>query len=125
MRVKHFRELEVWKKAHGLFIDLINDIAKFPKCATANVITSQIVRSVGSISSNIAEGFNALSTKEYVHYLDIAKRSTAESENWFWKLVDIGYMDREIASKRIDTCTEITKMLHGLMRRLKSLKSSN
>jgi four helix bundle protein len=56
------------------------------------IIIDQIIRSIGSISSNIAEGFNSRTTKQYLSFLDIARRSAAESENWFYKLRDIGQL---------------------------------
>ncbi len=62
---------------------MLNDVAVFPKGAVTEIIINQMVRSVSSISSNIAEGFNARSAKQYLNYLDISKRSTGKSENRF------------------------------------------
>jgi len=118
--VKSFIELDVWQKAHHLFLDTSGDITKFPQTRAAKVITDQVLRSIGSISANISEGFNAASTKEYIHYLDIARRSTAESENWFYKIRDLRYLDSAISEIRIGTCIDINKMLCGLRKSLKN-----
>jgi four helix bundle protein len=116
--IKHFTDLEVWRRSHQLFLDLLKDVAVFPKGAVTEIIINQMVRSVSSISSNIAEGFNARSTKQYLNYLDISKRSTGESENWYYKVRDAGFLERNIAEKRIAECIEISKMLQGLMNSL-------
>lgn len=117
--VRHFKDLMVWQRSHQLFLDVVKDIEIFPKNIVSRVIIDQIVRSVGSISSNIAEGFNSMTTKQYLSFLDIARRSSAESENWFYKLRDIGYLGENISDTRINECSEINRMLYGLMNSLK------
>lgn len=120
--VKHFTDLIVWQKAHQLFLDLLNDLEKCPKNIAVRIIGEQLIRSIGSISANIAEGFNSQSTKQYLHYLDIVKRTTAESENWYYKLKDARYLANELALTRIKQCDELSRMVQGLITSL-SLKS--
>jgi four helix bundle protein len=117
--IKHFKDMVVWQRSHQLFLDIVKDVEQFYKNAISRVIVDQIIRSIGSISSNIAEGFNALTTKQYISYLDIARRSAAESENWFYKLRDIGYLPQDVADARIKECVEISRMLYGLMNSLR------
>lgn len=117
--IKHFKDMVVWQRSHQLFLDIVKDVEKFYKNAVSRVIVDQIIRSIGSISSNIAEGFNALTTKQYISFLDIARRSAAESENWFYKLRDIGYLPQDVADARIKECVEISRMLYGLMNSLR------
>jgi len=116
--VQHFTDLEVWRRSHRLFLDALEDIKCFPRNEAARIIIDQLIRSVGSISANIAEGFNARSTRQYINYLDIAKRTTGESENWFYKIRDGGFLEIAAAKKRITECTEISKMLQGLINSL-------
>ncbi len=120
-KIKHFTDLEVWRRAHRLFLDLLDDIKRFPKNDVTRIIIGQMVRSVGSISANISEGFNAKSTKQYLNYLDISKRTTGESENWYYKVKDAGFLEKVIAKKRIAECVEISKMLQGLMNSLQRI----
>jgi four helix bundle protein len=117
--IRHYKDLIVWARSHQLFLDVVNDIENFPKNIVSRVIIDQIVRSIGSISSNIAEGFNSMTTRQYISFIDIARRSSAESENWFYKLKDIGYLGQDTADKRINECTELNKMLYGLMNSLR------
>lgn len=117
-RVRHFTDLVVWGRAHTLFLDLLEDIRKFPKEQASRIVIDQMVRSVGSISANVAEGFNSRSTKQYLNYLDISKRTTAESENWYYKARDAGMLERAISDQRIAECVEISRMLQGLINSL-------
>jgi four helix bundle protein len=117
--VRHFTDLEVWRKSHNLFLETAKDIKNVSGTnEVARIIISQITRSIGAISANIAEGFNAVSTKEYIHYLDIARRSTAESENWFYKLRDCGLLNKDKVNIRIRSTLEIARMLQGLIKAL-------
>ncbi len=81
------------------------------------IIADQLLRSTGSISANIAEGFNAPTTREYLRYLDTAKRSAHESENWLYKLRDLHLLNGS-AQHHLDSCAEIARMLNGLSRSL-------
>jgi four helix bundle protein len=117
--VRHFKDLMVWQRSHQLFLDVVRDMESFKKDVALKIILDQIIRSIGSISSNIAEGFNLRTTRQYLSFLDIARRSAAESENWFFKLRDIGQLERDKAETRINECVETNKMLYGLVNRLK------
>lgn len=113
--VKHFTDLEVWRRSHQLFLDLLKDVDPLAQKWSVVILTDQILRSVGSIGANIAEGFNR-SKKKYLNSLDIALGEAHEAENWLYKLRDAGFVDRELANSRIRESIEISKMLSGLMR---------
>ena len=65
-QVKHFTDLKVWRKAHELFLGVLKDVEKFPRIRGAGVVADQIIRSVGSIGANIAEGFNSRTRKQNI-----------------------------------------------------------
>lgn len=116
--IKHFTDLKVWQKAHLLFVEIYRAIEKHPQTCGARIIADQILRSTSSISANIAEGFNARSTKMYVHYLDIAQRSAAETENWIYKIIDCNFMVKKSTTNWLNVCWEIEKMTQSLIRSL-------
>lgn len=58
----------VWQKAHQLFLQLVHDVEGFPKSRAATIVADQLLRAVGSISANVAEGFGRRMGAEYVHY---------------------------------------------------------
>ncbi len=119
-KIHHFTDLQVWQKSHTMFIEIYGDIEKFPRTRGARVIEDQILRSTSSISANIAEGFKSLSTKQYIHFLDIAQRSAAETENWLYKIMDCQLANREKTTRWLDACIEIEKMLHSLIKIMKT-----
>lgn len=116
--VRHFTDLEVWRRSHQLFLDLLDDLDPLPQKRSVAILTDQILRSVGSVSANIAEGFNR-SKKKYLNSLDIALGEMHEAENWLYKLRDARFVDRALGDSRIRESIEIAKMLNGLMRSIR------
>ena len=116
--VKHFTDLEVWRRSHQFFLDLAQDIDPLPQKRSVTIITDQILRSAGSVGANIAEGFNR-SKKKYLNSLDIALGEAAETENWLYKLRDAGFLEKGPANTRVRECIEIQKMLNGLIRSIR------
>ena len=72
-------------------------------------ICKQIIRSVGSISANIEEGYGRGSKREYPHYLKISRGSATESKGWFKKSKFL--LDENIINERIKLLEEIIAIL--------------
>jgi four helix bundle protein len=117
--VRNFTDLIVWQKSHKLFLDFIKDIHTMPNTRVTAILVDQTTRSISSISANIAERFASQNPREYCRYLVIARKSTSESENWFYKFRDAGIMDESITNVRIETCVEISKMLYSLIQTIR------
>lgn len=80
MSVKHFTDLDVWRRSHQLFLDLLKDVDPLPQKRGVVILTDQTLRSVGSVGANIAKGFNR-SQKKYLNSLEIAQGEATEAEN--------------------------------------------
>jgi len=65
-KIKDFKDLIVWQKAMDLVVEVYNLVKKLPK-EEQFALSDQIRRAVISIPSNIAEGYERNSTKEYIH----------------------------------------------------------
>src|SRR4051812_24618214 len=79
---KNFEELECWQLA----IDLDKSVYRFIMNSPVKSdfgLRDQMLRSVGSISDNIAEGFERGGNKEFIQYLFIAKASCGELRSQF------------------------------------------
>lgn len=72
--------------ADELFGMIYGDSKKFPKDFSSRLITDQLIRSIASISANIAEGCGRGSRKEFIRFLIIARGSLVESQNWIIKI---------------------------------------
>ncbi len=116
--IKHFTDLDVWKRAHDLFVALVKEVDKFPQRRAAWVLGDQVLRSCGSISGNIAEGFNRSKAK-FLNALDIALGEANETENWLYKIRDIGLIEGELAERYIAETRIICRMLNSLIGKIR------
>ncbi len=77
MKVRSYKELDVWKKGVEI-VDRVYDLTdKFPPQERYG-LTSQMRKSAVSIPSNVAEGFSRGHTAEYKQFLYISFGSCAE-----------------------------------------------
>jgi len=110
-----FWELDAWKKAHMLVLDVYNITKGFPSEEKYSV-TDQIRRAASSVTANIAEGFERYHFKDKIRFYYQARGSAAEVQNFTVLARDLGYIDT-VTCKRIgEHATECKKLINGLIR---------
>ena len=75
--MNRFKNLDVWKQALALSVDVYRATEKFPKKEVYG-LASQMQRAGVSVPSNIAEGAARNHDGEFYHFLGIACGSAAE-----------------------------------------------
>jgi four helix bundle protein len=117
-RINSHRDLVVWQKAMDLAVDVYRLTQGFPKSEMYG-LTGQIRRAAASVPANIAEGHARGTTKDYTHFLSIAKGSLMETETFLMLSVRLGYLTEEASASTLALITEISKMLTALRSRLR------
>ncbi|MDR0858071.1 MAG: four helix bundle protein [Oscillospiraceae bacterium] len=117
MVVNHYRDLIVWQKAMKLVKEVYLLVKKLPKEELFS-LSDQMRRAVVSIPSNIAEGQARESTKEFIHFLAIARGSKAEIQTQLLICIEIGYLSATDITEAMSLSEEVGKMLTALIRRL-------
>lgn len=105
-----YRNLEVWKQSFHITKQVYDLCSKLPDTEKYGLI-SQIQRSAVSIPSNIAEGQQRNSGKEFKHFLSIARGSAAELSTQLLLIQDIYKID---CTELITSIENIQKMLYSL-----------
>ena len=118
--VKSYRDLTVWQKSMTLVFEVYRLIKKLPK-EELYALSSQIRRSAVSVPSNIAEGQQRNSKKEFINFLSIAKGSNAELQTQLMICVGLNYLSEEEIDTAMQLSNEVGKMLNGLIGKLSSL----
>lgn len=93
--------------------DIYSLMDKFPKYETY-ALSDQLRRAVISVPSNIAEGSGRISTKEKIHFLEIAYGSLTETLCQLDIARDLGYISDEEFDNEKDKVNVIGKQLSGL-----------
>lgn len=86
-----------------------NDISTLFSDGRTKQISSQLYRAIGSIGSNIAEGYSIGTGKNRARYYEYALGSAREARDWYFKCRQI--LDNEIINHRLLILTEIIKLL--------------
>jgi four helix bundle protein len=118
-KIKRFEDIESWKLAREA-TRLIYKMSSKGEFGRDYALRDQIRRSVISIMSNIAEGFEREGNREFLSFLSIAKGSCAESRSQLYIALDCGYIDEpdfDFAYRKLD---ETGRLIGGFMRYLAS-----
>ncbi len=114
--------LEIWQKAVDYAVDVCqNVIPHFPPDEKW-ALTSQLRRSVQSISANIAEGYGRYSHQETIHFCYIARGSMAETKTHLILAHRLGYIPTPVHQKYQADLIQLGKMLHGYINHLRNQK---
>jgi four helix bundle protein len=114
MPYNSFEELDVWKRACRLAVDIYESL----KNCSDYGLKDQMTRSAVSIASNIAEGAERNSKTEYIRFLHIAKGSAAELRTQVYIAQQIGIYKNIKTTELINELKEISSMLQGLIKSL-------
>lgn len=114
-KIEDYKDLIVWQRSMELAEEVYRLVKKLPK-EELFALSDQIRRAVISIPSNIAEGYERNSTKEYIHFLSIAKGSKAELETQLLLCTKIHYLNNSDIEKSISLIQEIGKMINSLQK---------
>ena len=112
MAYRSFEELDVWKRSCKLAVEVylaLKDCKEFS-------LRDQMNRAVVSIPSNIAEGAERDTAKEFIRFLHIAKGSSAELRTQLYIAEKIGILDSKTTRPLIKETKEISSMLQGLIK---------
>ncbi len=121
-KIERFEDLEVWKKAHMLLIEIYNITRKFPSEEKFGLV-SQMRRSAISIAANIAEGFKRRTSKDKSNFYNISQGSLEELNYFLILSVDLGYLEDNKSLKVLPE--EIGRMLYGLIRSILQKRDDN
>lgn len=85
------------------------DIRKLHEKAHTRSLADQLHRAVGSISSNIAEGYSRGTGKDRARFYEYALGSARESRDWYYKSRFV--IGKDVVAHRLDFMTQIIRLL--------------
>ena len=115
MAYDSFESLDVWKRSSRLAVtiyEIMRDCRDYG-------LKDQMTRAAVSIPSNIAEGCERYTDKEFIRYLYIARGSAAELRTQLYIATKVKLIDGEIAKDTINEVAQISAMLHGLAKSIR------
>jgi four helix bundle protein len=119
--VENFEDLRIWQESRRLVREIY---VAFMFCKDYS-FRDQIQRSVISIMNNISEGFERRTKKDFSHFLDIAKGSSAEVKSMMYVAEDLQYLSPLEASVFRECLSELIISIGALASKLRKQESKN
>ncbi|MGH7652773.1 MAG: four helix bundle protein [Gemmatimonadaceae bacterium] len=112
-----YKNLQVWQKAHALALHA-HRVAMDVRQNRYAGLRSQIIRAAMSIPANIVEGRRQESERHFARFLKYSLNSSYELDYHLLLARDIHVIAEAEARSLMAENLEVTKMLHGLLRKL-------
>jgi four helix bundle protein len=122
-KFKSFEEINSWQKARQ-FNKRIYEITDTQNFKRDFDLVRQIRRASISISSNIAEGFERNTDKEFIQFLYIAKASAAEVRSQLYLAFDLNYIEKMEFEELFNDVSDISKLISGFIKYLNDSQKS-
>ncbi len=116
-KVRKFEDLKAWQRAHELAV-IVYHLSKLERFSRDFSLKDQIRRSVVSVMSNIAEGFERYSRSEFRQFLSIARGSVGEVRSQLHLAKSLGYLTEEEFGQAYSLCREVGNLIGGLRKSL-------
>ncbi len=111
-----YRDLIAWQKAKSVALDVYRCTRRFPRDEVYG-LSSQMRRAAVSVPSNIAEGKERYSQKEFVQFLYHARGSLLELQTQLSIARDLNYIDLAAFKSLQSETEELGRILNGLINR--------
>lgn len=113
-----FEDLEVWRQAHELAVEVYKLARRFPADERFRY-TDQICRASTSIPTNVAEGTGRYGKRDFKHFLYIARGSLEETKYLLLLGKDLGFVTQEDYDRLRDRYDSVGKRLNALINSLR------
>jgi len=110
--IRSFEDLECWKKARDLRVEISKLIKTFPSFEKFELV-SQMRRASRSVTHNISEGYGRFHFKENAQFCRISRGSLYEILDQIITAHDEDYITLEQCSKLKSMTKENIKILNG------------
>ena len=110
MAFQSFEDLEVWQRGCRLAVDVFK---RFANCGNFTM-QDQVQSAALSVPSNVAEGYERSSNKEFIRFLNIAKGSCGELRTQLYISRKLDFLSKTEFDRLVNESKEISAMLHGL-----------
>ena len=113
----NFEDLEIWKDS----MRLSASVYKLMQNCKDYGFKDQIQRASVSVPSNIAEGFERQTNKEFIQFLYIAKGSCGELRTQTYLAKEFAYINQENYQLLIEQCKLLSSKIQSFIKTRKEL----
>ncbi len=112
--MRRFEESTAWQSAREL-VKCVYEMTRREPLRSDWGLRDQIQRASVSAMSNIAEGFERGTTKEFIQFLYQAKGSAGEVRSLLYAAIDLGYISQAEFEAATRLCTNVSVKTSNLI----------
>jgi four helix bundle protein len=117
MLITKFEDIKAWQGARVLVKDIYRATAEGAFARDFGV-RDQIRRATVAIMSNVAEGFERGTEREFRQFLFIAKASAGEVRSLLYVALDLGYIDESMYATQSEQATQLSRQIAAFIKHL-------
>jgi four helix bundle protein len=121
-KIERFEDLLVWQKGMKI-VKQVYLVTRSGELGRDFALRDQLRRAAISIPANIAEGFERVSRKEYLNFLNFAKGSTGEVRSLLNVALELGYLEPSQHDALRQSVLELSRYLANQLKSLRSARS--
>lgn len=110
----------VYAKSNILFDKVFDDTDEIMFDVRGKELARQLVKSAGSISANIEEGYGRGYGKEFAYFLRISRGSARETKGWYNRAKKL--LDPDLIDERMKEIDEVISLLVSMINTLEKKK---
>jgi len=122
VKIERFEDIKAWQLAKDVVVEIYR-ISRHSQLVKDFALKEQIQKAAVSVMSNIAEGFERESRKEFIQFLIIARGSCAEVKSLLYLILELEFIDKIKFKELYNKLTEIAKMINGFIKYLRSTEN--
>jgi four helix bundle protein len=115
--IKRFEDIQAWQAAREL-TQMVYVVSTRGRFARDYRLRDQIQGSAISVMSNVAEGFDARTDREFIRFLGYARRSATELQSQLYIALDQSYITQEEFGHIYAQATKTKSLIGGFIRYL-------
>lgn len=120
--ITDFEELAIYQQSRAL-AKQVYQITRLGEFKYDSRFVQQIRAASGSISDNIAEGFERQGNKEFLQFLYIAKGSCGELRAQINRAYDAGFISKEVHEQMYADCRKLGAGILNFIRTVRNFES--
>jgi len=117
--VKSFEDLEAWKTAREIKMEIYLIANKLPEQEKYN-LASQMRKAAISVTANIAEGYGRYHYQENIQFLRIARGSLYELKDHLISCLDFNYIKQNTFKRLESIILSDIRLIDGMIRHIKN-----
>jgi four helix bundle protein len=118
MRIEQFEDIEAWKEARKL-VNMIYDISDKEEFSRDFGLKNQIRNASVSVMSNIAEGFDRGTNREFIQFLIVGRASASEVKSQLYVALDRTYVTSAKFHEIYNQISKLISLIDGFIRYLR------